>query len=262
MTRRKQLLAAVGIAACLAAMVGLRAQTPGPTYLVPGAFDILAVLPAAPHSGDARDQADREIFRSTRALAGTARWDLAINDVKLTPADMMRDFSCAAGVVLTPDTVPHVMSLIGKAAADTADASRIAKDHYQRKRPYQVDSGPVCQPPAELRGSPDYPSGHTTLGWTWAMILAELMPDRATAILARGRAYGESRIVCGVHNQSAVDAGRTTASATLAVIRANPAFQADLESARRELADLRDRPVGPPPATCAAEARLVAQPIP
>jgi acid phosphatase (class A) len=31
------------------------------------------------------------------------------------------------------------------------------------------------------------------------LILAELAPERATPILNRGRAYGESRVVCGVH---------------------------------------------------------------
>ena len=40
------------------------------------------------------------------------------------------------------------------------------------------------------------------------MILAELLPDRATPILARGRAYGEEPYrLLGVHNASAVVEG-------------------------------------------------------
>ena len=45
------------------------------------------------------------------------------------------------------------------------------------------------------------------MGWAWALILSELAPDRADAILARGLAYGESRAVCGVHYASDVEAG-------------------------------------------------------
>jgi membrane-associated phospholipid phosphatase len=31
-----------------------------------------------------------------------------------------------------------------------------------------------------------YPSGHASIGWAWALALAELVPDRANAIFSRG----------------------------------------------------------------------------
>src|SRR5579864_1540194 len=157
----------------LGGVLGAGAQADTPTYLAPGAIDILRILPPAPRPGDARDKADRVIFRTTRQLVDTPRWVLATNDVKLGPADLMRDFSCAAGISLTPDNAPRTAAFITRAAADTARESRIAKDHYQRRRPFLVDKGPICQPASELTGSPDYPSGHSTAGWTWAMLLAE-----------------------------------------------------------------------------------------
>ena len=43
------------------------------------------------------------------------------------------------------------------------------------------------------------PSGHTDIGWGWALILSEIAPDRTDAILERDRAFGESRVVCNVH---------------------------------------------------------------
>ncbi len=52
-------------------------------------------------------------------------------------------------------------------------------------------------------------------GWTWAMSLAQLAPDRTAPLLARGRAIGDSRVVCGVHNESAVDAARVAATAVM-----------------------------------------------
>ena len=230
-------------------------------YLLPDAFDILRVLPPAPVTGDARDMADRAIFRSTRALQGTPRWEMATNDVKLSPADMMRDFSCAVGATLTPERAPLTAALMRRAGFDTARGSSIAKNFYKRRRPFLNDPGSTCQPPAEVADSYDYPSGHTTAGWTWATLLAQIAPDRATHILARGRAFGESRIVCGVHNASAVEAGRLSASATLTAMAADPAFQHDLAAARDEIAALRrcsgseERQGG----QCAGEAALVAQ---
>jgi acid phosphatase (class A) len=44
-----------------------------------------------------------------------------------------------------------------------------------------------------------YPSGHTAIGLAWALILCELFPENANLILDRGRAFGESRVVCNVH---------------------------------------------------------------
>lgn len=251
------------IAVALAGMsVGAAAQRAGPAgYLASGAFDVLAVLPPAPVAGDARDRSDRAIFVATRKLEGTPRWAMATNDVKLAPGDMMADFSCALGVTLTRDNAPRTLALIGRAAIDTGRGTNAAKLFYKRARPYTADPGPVCQPLIQLAGSYDYPSGHVTYGWTWATILAQLAPDRATAILARGRAYGDSRMVCGAHNRSAVEAGIFSADATLIALASDPAFVADRTAARAEIDALRHDPTAAKPdaAVCASEAALVAQ---
>lgn len=248
-------LAAFAVGA--AAQQGVRATG----YLAPGAFDVLRVLPPAPQPGDPRAEADRAEFRALRALAGTPRWAMAANDVKLTPADLARDFSCALGVELTPQDAPRTVALIARAAVDTRHQTDTAKDFYRRLRPYHYDPGPVCEPVSQADTSYDYPSGHITLGWTWATILARIAPDRSTAVLARGRAYGESRAVCGAHNLSAVENGILSASATLDAVSATPAFQADLAAARVEVDTLRADAATPRPdaAGCAAEATLVAQ---
>ena len=56
------------------------------------------------------------------------------------------------------------------------------------------------------------------------------------AILARGRAFGESRMVCNVHWQSEVIAGRFMGAATVARLHADPGFTADLAAAKAEAA--------------------------
>ncbi len=227
------------------------------------AFDILRVLPPAPRAGDARDRADRAIFRKTRRLVGTPRWALAINDVGLEPADMLRDFSCSVGVTLTPGNAPRTVALVAQATGAVGPSIGRAKDFYARPRPYRIDRGAICQPASELKPNADYPSGHTTLGWMWATLLAELAPDRATDILARGRAFGESRIVCGVHSASAVEAGRTTAAAALTPLSGDDEFRSNFAAARAELASLRadGRTPRADAEQCAAERALVTRPV-
>jgi acid phosphatase (class A) len=73
--------------------------------------------------------------------------------------------------------------------------------------------------------------------WTapQALILAELRPEHASAILVRGREFGDSRAICGVHYMSDVEAGRLYAAAVVARLHADPQFQADLAASRVEL---------------------------
>ncbi len=230
-------------------------------YIDRGQFDVTSVLSAAPVEGSDSYEQDRRIFRSTRSLENTPRWTLAVNDVQTDTAHLMADFSCAAGITLSRALAPHLTLLMEKASADTDTETSMAKRHFKRLRPFQIDQGPICEPASDVQDTYDYPSGHTTLGWTWASILAQLLPERAAQILARGRAYGESRIVCGVHNASAVEAGRTSAAATLAVVRANATYQRDFLAAHRNCGGCGPSVAKPGAEQCRAEEALVAEDI-
>ena len=94
-----------------------------------------------------------------------------------------------------------------------------------------------------------------------SIVLADAVPARATAILARGRAYGESRIVCGAHNASAVEAGRLSATVTLAAVRNKAAYARDLKAARAEIRALFKSRKARKPLACDAETALVSRNI-
>jgi len=231
-------------------------------YLAADAIDILAILPPPPVKGDARYDAEREVFRKLRKLEGSPRWAMAVRDAAVSPQDLLRDFSCAVGVELTPENAPKLLHVAQKATRDVGRAAGLAKEHFGKQRPFQIDEGTTCVPHETVGRSSDYPSGHSVVGWTWALVLAEADPDRASAILARGRAYGDSRIVCGMHNPSAVEAGRLNASAVMARVAASAEYRADIEAARAELAALRRSGPQPDAERCAEEAALVAMPVP
>src|SRR5262245_57593961 len=66
---------------------GMPGRGPAPGgYLPPNTIDMRSVLMPAPKSGDARDATDRRVFRETRALQGTPRWQMAIDDGELGSA--------------------------------------------------------------------------------------------------------------------------------------------------------------------------------
>ena len=86
----------------------------------------------------------------------------------------------------------------------------------------------------DLRRNFSYPSGHTILGWTSALLLTEINPERADTILKRGMMYGESRVIVGAHWQSDVDAGRLAAAAVYSRMHTSERFLEQMQLARQE----------------------------
>ncbi|MDR3581245.1 MAG: phosphatase PAP2 family protein [Oryzomonas sp.] len=211
-------------------------------YLVPNALpDSLALLPPPPKTGSQAFALDEEVSRESLSLQGSPRWVLAAKDADLSFPHVADSFSCALGAPITKQETPHLYLLLVRTLKDASAATKRAKNYYARPRPFMVNQKPTCTPDAEkdLRNNGSYPSGHTTIGWALALVLSEIAPERADALLARGRAFGESRIVCNVHWQSDVAEGRVMGAATVARLHADPGFRADLEAARAELGVVR-----------------------
>jgi len=110
------------------------------------------------------------------------------------------------GIGGTPDVFGKAYGL----AAGTTGA-----DTYGNSRPFQTEptvSGFVGPdylnapsgnyvwnhgPAMNLVNSPSYPSGHTTYGYTGAVLLAVLVPERYEQMIVRGAEYGNDRVIMG-----------------------------------------------------------------
>src|SRR5688572_533565 len=215
----------------------------------------LALLPPPPAPGSPAFALDQEVARKSSALRGTRRWALAAMDADLSFPNAAGTFSCALNAPVTEELTPHLYQLLRRTLTDVGLSTYAAKNQYRRTRPFVVSNEPICTPAerAEIEKDGSYPSGHTAVGWAWALILSEIAPDRTDALLARGAAYGESRNVCNVHWHSDLVHGRVIGAGTVARLRAEPAFRADLEAARSELAAVRDQSAKPT-RDCAGEA--------
>jgi len=229
-------------------------------YLAPGDLpNSLALLPAPPAPGSAAVAVDEDVSRKSLALRGTPRWRLATEDANLAFPSAAETFSCALDAPITEHDTPHLYMLLRRSLTDAGLSTYAAKDRYRRTRPFVVNRQPICTPEDEafLVKDGSYPSGHSAIGWAWALILSEIAPARTDAILARGRAYGRSRVICNAHWQSDVIEGRSMGAGVVARLHGNAAFRADLHDAKAEYKDLRDK--GTKPARdCALEAAALA----
>lgn len=226
-----------------------------PGYLAPATLPVrLALLGAPPKPDSAAFARDEEARRAALALRGTAREKLAATDAELTFPAPAQAFSCALGTDINEKKTPHLYSMMQRVLTDAGGSTYAGKNAYNRTRPFvQHDEG-TCRKDMEpvLRHDGSWPSGHSAAGWAWGLVLAEVQPARATELLGRGLAFGQSRVICNAHWQSDVDEGRIMGAATVAVLHDNPDFLADLAAAKREVQDAVQAGVKPA-GDCAVE---------
>lgn len=212
------------------------------TFLKPtDVANSLKLLPPPPQPGSAYFNYDEAQYRWGKMQRITPRGKQAFEDAKLGGEGISNAFSDAFGIKISSQTTPEIYKLIVRMQEDAGDlATRDAKNHYMRMRPFMFYGEQSLTPDDEkwLSTNGSYPSGHTSIGWATALVLAEINVARQDQILKRGFECGQSRVICGVHYQSDVDAGRVVGSALVARLHADAAFTAQLAKAKKEFARL------------------------
>ena len=233
-------IAAVGLASA-AQQPAATAQAPGGYLPRGGAPSSLAMVPPPPEPGSGAQARDDAAAKAAQAQQSGPRWAVATLDADLTSPAAVQAFSCAADVDISPASTPKLYAMMRRTLLDVGLSTYPSKTKYQRTRPFAATSTKSCTPEVEplLRRDGSYPSGHAAIGWGWALILAEVTPDRIDPILARGRAFAHSRMICNVHWLSDTEEGRVMGAATVAKLHTLPEFRADLEAVRAEIAAAR-----------------------
>lgn len=215
-----------------------------------------APLSSAPQTSTVlsiQELVDDQIFMATRPLLATPRGRNAAEDDVYDPDQVLARFlpSLGAGA---PDVskMPKLVDIIGKMEQDASNLVDPVKQKVcagGRVRPFVAHPGSAtCLSPIDLAGHADddlvkfslaesgsFPSTHSMIGLLTGMALAELFPDRTAEVLSRGFEFGQSRVVCGFHYQSDVDAGRLAAAGLFARLQAEDSFRKALESVRQDL---------------------------
>lgn len=211
---------------------------PAPLHEESYTIDSLYYLPPPPKQGDAAFENDKAAYRNGFKMKGSARWKQAAEDADLHQANQAKVWSQALGVNISETSTPETWKMLGELLVVGADyASNRAKQHYMRVRPFVVFNNPTCRPADEaaLRKNGSYPSGHTAFGTLTALAFSQAKPERAKELMKKGYEFGQSRVICGAHWQSDVDAGRYVGATEYARLQTLPEFHKQIEQVKAEL---------------------------
>lgn len=155
---------------------------------------------------------------------------------------------------------------LGKAAA-LIKASEVstsaAKKYFHYPRPFQVPGNTIHLTPDDVvvkdghpytAGGGSFPSGHTNVGYTDALLMAEMIPERFDALVIRGARYGYSRLVLGVHYPLDVMGARMVAQRNVAHYLNDPHYRTLFNEARAQLREALVKECGTTIVECAASA--------
>jgi acid phosphatase (class A) len=228
----------IGLIALAAALFCLAppaiAKEPDPGFIKPSAlFDPQNYLPPPPADGSPRALAEVAELKHYQADATPAMRAAAASD------DAHEDgtiFGVALGSAWDLTKLPATDKLVREIIASEGAFSNIAKKEFHRNRPWLVDAAiQTCVPHKPSEDHASYPSGHATIGYGMGIVLANLMPGHAQAILGRSAGFAENRMVCGFHFRSDIVAGQQLGTILAIRLMQNPQFQSDMAAARTEL---------------------------
>jgi acid phosphatase (class A) len=206
-------------------------------YLPAGTLNFADIVKGPPALGSPEEAIDfRTVAEAQRAVT-PERWKVAEGDDQF----LLARFGEALGVTIDRATLPRTVRLLNRALRDSYAVSTEAKNHHARMRPFQrVQVDKMCNLATALPPEPvpktrsSYPSGHSTWGWTTALVLTDVAPEKAPALFFRARDYAESRYICAWHFPTDVEAGKLVATAVVARLERDPTFRKDLACAAAE----------------------------
>ena len=202
--------------------------------------DMMVFLPGPPDSTSMAFMNDVARYYWGKEMRNDPeRADEAIRDAVYGLPTILTEFEEAFGMKISQEETPEIYKVLLEGTATCDSICTLPKRTYMRRRPFMVFNEPTLTPEDEeaLRQNGSYPSGHTLLGWSAALLMMEINPDRANEIMARGYRYGENRLVVGAHWQSDTDAARLAASVAYARLHTSERFLEQMKKARAEYAE-------------------------
>jgi acid phosphatase (class A) len=198
--------------------------------LDPAAYDAATFLPPPPD--DKVTEAEMAELRAIAAKSSPELKAFAARDAKDETPDI---FNSVIGFDIA--ATPQTRKLLQMVADEEDGDTKAAKAYFHRVRPYVMDTSlPTCEPKKPGKPANSYPSGHATLAFSMGIVLAQVLPAKSQAILARSKEYADNRLVCGVHYRSDIVAGQQFGTVLALRLMENTAFQAQMQAAKAELA--------------------------
>lgn len=206
------------------------------TYVAEGEVDLLQLLPPAPLSDSAVTKQEIQELLRWQAARTPDQVAFAQADANIT----VFRFADTLGPTFTPENLPFLDKFFQSCVANVGLLTNAAKVFYHRPRPYVVD--PAIHPVVPKPGNDSYPSGHSTEGHFFAIVLADMVPEKAAELHARGDRFALNRVIGGVHYPTDIEAGKLSAIVIAERLFTSAEFRNDFEKARRELRKVLNLP--------------------
>jgi acid phosphatase (class A) len=198
------------------------------TFASRASVDLVRVLPPPPSEGS--DAQKRDLQAVLDAQAKRSPEQTAQKESDLT---VFNQFASVLGSGFSAQNLPKTAVFFGHGYDDAIDILGAAKAKWKRPRPFLAS--PEVHPAGERPKSASYPSGNSLLGYLYAILLADILPEKRDAIFAKGLDIGDARVVAGVHYPTDVAAGRLAAVEIVNALTRSPAYRAEFEAAKAEL---------------------------
>jgi acid phosphatase (class A) len=224
------------IATALAVFVSVTpvaaADAPAMTPLIPASqFDPALLLPPPPPDGSPAAQAE---LAELHAIA-SARTADEYAAAKKDDGDEKPDaFSAVMGTGFDLKALPQTAMLLAEVQTEEKAVAKRAKDYFKRNRPWIADAT-LTEKCGTADPQSSYPSGHTTMGYSVAVVLAALAPEKSTIIMTRASQFAENRLVCSMHFRRDIMAGEALGTVIGYALLQNAVFQQQFALAKAEL---------------------------
>ena len=193
-------------------------------------IDLTLLLAPPPAAGSPAALDDLQTVLAAQVARTAAEDEAAKSDAERS----VFRFTDVLGPNLAPTTLPRTAAFFKRVEQLDKASVKLAKSWWKHPRPSEV-SDKVHPLSVEKPGDWSYPSGHATFGYTTAILLANMLPEKRTAIFDRAALYAHHRVVMGVHFPSDVEAGRIAGTVIAAHLMQDPRWRADFVAARDEL---------------------------
>lgn len=200
-------------------------------YLQAGVIDLTKLLPPPPDAGSKENADEIKEILSFQGIRTPEMVDYAKKDqvISVFIANVLGDCFNETNLPFTAKFFKNIQDNIPL-------FTNPAKAYWNRPRPYRFDDR--VKPCLNYPGGASYPSGHSSAGNLFAILLANMIPEKSSIIFNRGWEFAINRVIGGVHYHSDAVAGRISATLIAQELFKDREFMRDYARSKLEIRDI------------------------